>query len=212
MHRCENWDRGRFFRTEFDPEFLLAMVRIGDAAALRCLLERYRNYMRLLVRLQKIRRVRCKRDVESILEEIRLEIHRKTGLFRGVTEREFLSWLRRVIGEVLASQARYDSGERCRNPRFERALIDELDRSSVVLNKSFVANGSSSGRHRNQAVLLADALHELPDDHREVIILRQLEGLRFPDVACRLGQTEESVKSAWVQALARLRFTVESLR
>ena len=62
------------------------------------------------------------------------------------------------------------------------------------------------------AVLLADALHELPDDHREVIILRQLEGLRFPDVACRLGQTEESVKSAWVQALARLRFTLESLR
>ena len=92
----------------------------------------YRNYMRLLVRLQKFRRVRCKGDVESILEEIRLEIHRQTGLFRGITEREFLSWLRRVIGEVLASKARYDSGEQCRNPRFERALIDELDRSSLA--------------------------------------------------------------------------------
>ena len=52
----------------------------------------------------------------------------------------------------------------------------------------------------------------LADDHREVIILRQLEGLRFPDVACRLGQTEDRVKSAWVQALARLRFMLERLQ
>ena len=31
-------------------------------------------------------------------------------------------------------------------------------------------------------------------------------------MACRLGQTEESVKSVWVRALARLRFTLEGLR
>ena len=36
-------------------------------------------------------------------------------------------------------------------------------------------------------MLLADALQELPEDYREVIILRQLEGLSFPDVARRTG-------------------------
>ena len=54
-------------------------------------------------------------------------------------------------------------------------------------------------------MLLADALQGLPEDYREVIILRQLEGLSFPDVARRTGRTEDSVKNVWLRALARLR-------
>jgi RNA polymerase sigma-70 factor, ECF subfamily len=215
MHRCDLWDRGRSCGSEFDPEVLLVMVKTGDAGALRCLLERYRNYLGLLVRLQVGRLVRCKLDIESILDEIWRETHRNTALFRGASEREFLSWVRRVMGEVLANQVRRDSGAKTRDLRLERALVDELDRSSCALSESASASRSSPGRQeacRNQAVLLADALQELPNDHREVIILRQLEGLRFPDVACRLGRTEDSVKSVWVQALARLRFTLESLQ
>ncbi len=215
MHRCDNGDRGRLSGSRFDPEFLLVMVKIGDTAALRCLLERYRNYMRLLIRLQVAPRVLCKLDIESLLEEIWREIHKKTALFRGASEGEFLRWLRRVMGKVLADQARHDSGGKCLDLRDERALIDELDRSSSILDKNWAASRSSASQQearRDLAVLLADALQELPDDHREVIILRQLEGLRFPDVACRLGQTEESVKSAWVHALVRLRFTLEGLR
>ena len=52
-------------------------------------------------------------------------------------------------------------------------------------------------------MLLADALNELPEVYREVIVLRQLEGLSFPDVARRTGRTEDSVKNIWLRALAR---------
>ena len=48
-------------------------------------------------------------------------------------------------------------------------------------------------------MLLADALEDLPEDYREVIILRQLEGLSFPDVARRMGRTEDSVKNVWLR-------------
>ena len=61
-------------------------------------------------------------------------------------------------------------------------------------------------------MLLADALQGLPEDYREVIILRQLEGLSFPDVARRMGRTEDSVKNVWLRALARLRPMLEDLR
>jgi RNA polymerase sigma-70 factor (ECF subfamily) len=215
MHHCADRGCGRSSGAAFDPESLLAMAKSGDAAALGCLLERYRNYMGLLVRLQTGTVVRCKRDIESILEESSREIHRNTARFRGVSEQEFLRWVRRVIAEVLANQVRRDSGAACRDPRLERAFVDELDQSSFVLNKSFGASQGSSGQQKvreNQAVLVADALQELPEDHREVIILRQLEGLRFPDVASRLGRTEDNVKSVWVRALARLRFMLEGLR
>ena len=77
-----------------------------------------------------------------------------------------------------------------------------------ALNESLIAAHSSPSQQavrREQAVLLADALQDLPEDYREVIILRQLEGLSFPDVARRMGRTEDSVKNVWLRALARLR-------
>ncbi len=199
----------------FDPELLLVMAKGGDGIALGRLLERYRNYMGLLVRLQVGRRLRSKVDADDLLQEIWLEIHRKITLFRGGSEREFLTWVRRMIGSILANQVRRYIGTKGRDLRLERALADELDHSSRALNASLVAPQSSPSQQavrREQAVLLADALQNLPDDYREVIILRQLEGLSFPDVARRMGRSEDSVKNVWLRALARLRHTLDDIR
>ncbi len=198
-----------------DPELLLSLAKAGDRAALGHLLERYRNYLALLVRLQVGRRLRSKVDIDDMLQEISLEIHRKISLFRGGSEREFLAWTRRLIGSILANQVRHYLGTRSRDARLERALVDELDRSSFALNDGMIASQSSPSHQavrREQAVLLADALNELPEDYREVIILRQLEGLSFPDVARRTGRTLDSVKNVWLRALDRLRLSLEHLR
>jgi RNA polymerase sigma-70 factor (ECF subfamily) len=45
----------------------------------------------------------------------------------------------------------------------------------------------------------------LPDDWRELLILRHLEGLTFPEVAQRLDRSVDSVKKQWPRALAGLR-------
>jgi RNA polymerase sigma-70 factor (ECF subfamily) len=201
--------------SSFDPEFLLVLAKAGDGAALGRLLERYRNYVGLLIQLQVGRRLRSKVDIDDLLQEIWLEIHRKIGSFRGRSEREFLTWARRLIGSILANQVRHYFGTKQRDLRLERALIDELDQSSRSLNESLVASQSSPSQQavrREQAVLLADALQDLPEDYREVIILRQLEGLSFPDVARRMDRTENSVKNVWLRALARLRRSLEDLR
>jgi RNA polymerase sigma-70 factor (ECF subfamily) len=215
MNWCDNQEQGSDREAQFDPEFLLVLAKSGDGMALGRLLERYHNYMGLLVRLQVGRRLRSKVDIEDLLQEIWMEIHRKIALFRGESEREFLTWVRRVIGAILANQVRHYLGTKCRDLRLERALVDELDQSSCALNGNLVASESSPSQQavrREQAVLLADALQELPEDYREVIILRQLEGLSFPDVARRMDRTEDSVKNMWLRALARLRRMLENLR
>jgi RNA polymerase sigma-70 factor, ECF subfamily len=201
--------------SEFDPEFLLVLAKAGDGAALGRLLERYRNYVALLVRIQVGRRLKSKVDSDDLLQEIWLEIHRKIALFRGGSEREFLCWVRRLIGSILANQMRHYLGTKRRDLRLERALADDLDHSSLAMNQGLIASESSPSQQavrREQAVLLSDALQNLPDDYREVIILRQLEGLSFPDVARRMGRTEDSVKNVWLRALARLRGMLEDLR
>jgi RNA polymerase sigma-70 factor (ECF subfamily) len=87
-------------------------------------------------------------------------------------------------------------------------LAVDLDQSSRVLDRGLVAAQSTPSQQasrREQAVLLADALGRLPQDYREVIILRHLEGLTFPEVARRLGRTVDSVEKLWARGLARLR-------
>jgi RNA polymerase sigma-70 factor (ECF subfamily) len=215
MSWCDSHDQCRDSESVFDPELLLVLAKGGDGAALGRLLERYRNYVGLLVRLQVGRRLRTKVDIDDLLQEIWLEIHRKISLFRGGSEREFLSWARRLIGSILANQVRHYIGTKSRDLRLERALADELDQSSRALNESLIAAHSSPSQQavrREQAVLLADALQDLPENYREVIILRQLEGLSFPDVARRMGRTEDSVKNVWLRALARLRGMLEDPR
>ena len=115
MSWCDIHDQYREAESVFDPELLLVLAKGGDGAALGRLLERYRNYVGLLVRLQVGRRLRTKVDIEDLLQEIWLEIHRKIGLFRGTSEREFLSWARRLIGSILANQVRHYIGTKSRD-------------------------------------------------------------------------------------------------
>src|ERR1700733_15987709 len=134
MCRCDIHDQNREAESVFDPELLLVLAKAGDGAALGRVLERYRNYVGLLVRLQVGRRFRTKVDIEDLIQEIWLEIHRKIALFRGESEREFLTWVRRVIGAILANQVRHYLGTKGRYLRLERALAGELDPSSQAMN------------------------------------------------------------------------------
>lgn len=198
-----------------DPEQLLAAARAGEREARGQLLELYRAYLTLLARLETDRRLQGKTDPADLVQETFLEAHRDFDQFRGSTEKEFLSWLRQVLLSNLSNLVRRYLGTQGRDVRLERALAVDLDESSLALDRGLIARQSSPSQQavrREQAVLLADALGQLPDAYREVIILRHLEGLTFPQVAGRMGRTVESIKKLWARALARLRHNLgESL-
>jgi RNA polymerase sigma-70 factor (ECF subfamily) len=59
------------------------------------------------------------------------------------------------------------------------------------------------------SVVLANALAELSDEQREVIVLRSLEERDWPDVARRMGRTPGALRMVWVRALRRLRPLIE---
>ena len=191
-----------------NPEHLLQEARAGDPATLGRLLDLYRRYLALLARVQIGQRLQGKVDASDLVQETYLEAHRNFGRFRGTSEGQFVCWLRQILAAKLADQLRRYLGARGRDVRLEREIEDALDRSSVLLDRGLVAQQSSPSQqaaHREQAVLLADALAELPDDYRDVITLRNLEGLTFPEVARRMGRSLDSVEKLWMRALARLR-------
>jgi RNA polymerase sigma-70 factor (ECF subfamily) len=191
-----------------DPEQLLKMARAGDGEALGQLFELYRGYLELLARLQIGRRLQGKVDAADLAQETFLQAHDGFARFRGTSEGELVSWLRHILASRLEKLIRHYCGTRRRDVRLERQLVVELDQSSRLLDHGLLASGSTPSQRavrREQGVLLADALRQLPDDYREVLVLHHLEGLSMPEVARRLGRTLDSVKNVWLRGLARLR-------
>lgn len=190
------------------PEDLLKRAQSGDREALGFLLDRYRDYMELLARLRVSRRLQGKVDLQDLVQETFLKAHRSFSQFRGSSEAEWTAWLRQILATSAANQVRRYLGNKSRDPKLERELIDAIDESSRCMERAVAAKQSTPSQRavrREQAVLLADALALLPADQRETVILRHLEALSFPEVAERMGRTVDSVKKLWARGLARLR-------
>jgi RNA polymerase sigma-70 factor (ECF subfamily) len=158
--------------------------------------------------VQLDRRLKGKVDASDVVQETFLEAHRDFGQLRGTSEAELVGWLRQILVSNLANTVRRYVHTQGRDVRLERELAAELERSSQLLDRGLAARGespSSAALRGERAVLLADMLSQLNENHRTVIVLRHLEELTFPEIAERMGQSVDSVKKLWARGLTRLR-------
>lgn len=185
---------------------LIRRAQDGEAAAVGQLLEVYRSYIKLMARLQIDRRLQGRVAASDLVQETLLHAERHFAGFRGTSEGELIGWLRRVLASQVAGLYRHHTAQR-RDYRLECQLGAEIDQSSQMLLQGLVrpqSSPSGSAARREEAVLLADALERLPEDYREVILLRNLEGFSFDVVAQCLGRTVHSAKNLWTRALSAL--------
>jgi RNA polymerase sigma-70 factor (ECF subfamily) len=190
------------------PEGVLAALGRGDAAAAAALLAGYRPWLHLLARMQLGRRLRGRFDASDVAQQALLEACRALPAFRGTSEGELLAWLRQVLAHVLSHEVRRHGATRQRDAGREVSLDQALAESSRRLGDLLAASDSSPSTRaarNDDAVRLAAALARLPADYREVIVLRNLEGLPHEEVAARMGRGAGAVRMLWVRALARLR-------
>jgi RNA polymerase sigma-70 factor (ECF subfamily) len=193
------------------PEALLVLAR-ANPAILGRLFEQYTSYLTLLARLQIGRRLQGKVDAVDVVQETFLEAFRHFPQFRGTTEPELTAWLRSILAGRLTKVVRRYWGTQARDLRLERDLANDLEQSSRCIAEALIAPQSTPSQQaarREEAVVLANLLGRLPEDYREVLVLRHLEGLTFPEVAARLGRSLDSVEKLWTRALGKLRHILE---
>jgi len=183
-----------------------------DDGARGALLEKYRAYLELLARIELGRRLQAKVDAADVVQETFLQAHRSFSTFRGGSEEEFIAWLRKILSSKLVDLIRHFVGTRGRDVRRERDFEINLDQSSQAFDRGVMAFQCSPSEHLAQQELrtaFATALSRLPDEYREVIVLRHFEELPFAEVAERMGRSVDSVQKLWIRGLARLRQLVE---
>jgi RNA polymerase sigma-70 factor (ECF subfamily) len=195
------------------PEELIRRARGGDLAAVDRLLGLYRHYLSLVARSLIGPSLRARLAPSDLVQETLLEAHRDIARFEGVEESDLLAWLRQILVRNLTDQVRRHQAMG-RDLRREQSLDDLLERSDRPLQSALASPAISPSEHasrREQEVLLADALARLPDQYREVILLRNMDRLPFEEVAARMGRSSGAVRMLWVRALERLNRELEDL-
>jgi len=173
-------------------------------------LERHRDYLRLLARLQMDPRLHARVDPSDIVQQTMLQAVEALDQFRGADGAALAAWLRRILARNMAMAAR-DHGRDKRDVGRERSLQAALDRSSARL-ESWLADDRSSPSERlergEQVLRLASAVAALPEAQRDAVTLHFIRGLSAADVGAQLGRSPAAAVGLIQRGLRKLRETL----
>lgn len=172
---------------------LLARLRRGDEQAFRELVARYEA----LVRSYALGILGDRQEAEDAAQECFLRAYRRLGAFRG--EATLQTWLLRI----------------CRNHCLDRLRA----RPSVELVelRPDLADGASDTTESSVAIRvdrerLVNALAVLPEPLQQAVVLRELRGLSYEEVASALGLPIGTVRSRLSAARAQLQASLRASR
>ncbi|MFK7769837.1 MAG: sigma-70 family RNA polymerase sigma factor [Mariniblastus sp.] len=191
----------------------LASERSQKEASQSGYLAEFQPWLRLMAGLQLDSKWDRKFDASDIIQQTLLEAWKAEPNFEGDTKGQRIAWLRTILGRVISRQIRHYTGNEKRDPARELALQNSLNQSSMMLERMVTADEETPSVHadnREQQMIIADVLEALDEDHRRVIVLRNLQGLSHAEVAIKLGRTESAVRMLWLRALKQLRLEVLS--
>jgi RNA polymerase sigma-70 factor (ECF subfamily) len=174
-------------------------------------LERFREYLRLLARLQVDARFQGKVDLSGVVQQTLLEAHQAVEKLRLLDDSSLTAWLRRALANNLTDEIRR-LGRVSRNVRLEQSLEAALESSSSRLESWLAADQASPGEQalRNEQLLrLADALTRLPEEQRLAVERHHLQGRPLAEIAEELGRSRGAVGALLLRAMKKLRRLLE---
>jgi RNA polymerase sigma-70 factor (ECF subfamily) len=180
-----------------DDAEVIRRVRAGDTNLFGVLVDRYGARIARLVKGF----VRNEEDARDVAQDAFLKAFARLDRFDGRSA--FYTWLYRI-----AANTAMDHNKKVRRRpaplTLEESTREEDDRKGV----SPAAPGPSPQRGAMSAELrghIDAALESLPDVYREVIVLRELEGLSYDDISRALNVSRGTVESRIFRARERLR-------
>jgi RNA polymerase sigma-70 factor (ECF subfamily) len=186
--------------TALSDETLLAAARRGDARALEALLERHE------AQVYRFGMKMCgdPEDAKDVLQETLLAMARSVRDFRGASS--ISTWLYTIARSYCIKKRRRSKFA----PAEEASLdTDVAAEAKVLADTRAGADEALVGKQVERA--LERAIEGLEPMYREVLLLRDVEGLTAPEVAEVLGVTPQAVKSRLHRARLAVRESVAPL-
>src|SRR6516225_8004897 len=175
-------------------------------------LEPFRKYLTVLAELHLDRKLRGKLDPSDVVQQTMLRAYSGLGELRDTRPEVLVAWLRRILASTLADAAKHYDRDK-RHVALERSLEADLDRSASGFAAWLAADQTSpSGRAERDEELLrmVEALAELPERIREVVVLKHCQGWPLARIAERVGRSVPAVASLLRRGLEELRKRLRS--
>jgi RNA polymerase sigma-70 factor (ECF subfamily) len=148
-----------------------------------------------LIRLRLGPSLRAQLESRDILQTVMLKAFQKIQTIKEPAS--LMAWLSRIAQNEIRDQVDY-FGRRQRDMA-RRTPLDE-----AVEVPAPVRQALSQVILNEQGEELERALEALPDASREVIVLRKLEELTFPEISVRLGRSEDACRMLFARAMTDL--------
>lgn len=174
-------------------EALVLRAKAGEFEAFEMLFQRHRDLVYRFAYQMAPRRD----DAEDIVQEVFVRAYQNLHRYRD--EAKFTTWLLRIAGNYGTDRARMST---------RRHSLEQQEATGAL---SWMTVGSSTedpvenmaGDERRDAI--RKAIHALPDHHRNVIILRDIQEMEYPDIAQILNCTVGGAKLRVLRARRALR-------
>ncbi len=178
---------------------LVERVQAGDKEAFRMLVERHqRRAFSIAMSL-----VRDENDARELVQDAFLRVYKNIGSFQG--QSSFFTWLYRIItnlsidlirkpGRQVAELDENRVGTDSENPSKDFPFLSRIDGADPA---DVVRRGEIASR-------LREALAALPDYHRGVILMREIEGLSYEEMAQAMGVSKGTIMSRLFHARQKL--------
>jgi RNA polymerase sigma-70 factor (ECF subfamily) len=151
-----------------------------------------------------LRRLRVPALAEDVTQEVFMRLVQNAAEFKH--EARFLTWLYTIARNLCIDQLRKQSHRRHASLDQPRAGEPEgQPLAESISDPSPRASAERSATSAEVGVSIVRAVDSLPDDQREVFLLREVANLPFRDIAEITGVGENTVKSRMRYALDRLK-------
>jgi RNA polymerase sigma-70 factor, ECF subfamily len=175
------------------------------------LLEPFRKYLTVLASVHLDARLRGKLDPADVVQQVLLRACAAWPTLRIVEPAGVAAWLRKILASELADTVKHFHRDR-RAVERERSIEADLDKSVSGLVGWLAADTgtpSQKAAHSEDLLRLTDALADLPDRMREVVVLKHCQGWTLQQIADRLGKTVPAVASLLRRGLEQLRLRLD---
>ena len=189
--------------SDLSDELLLAAYREGDSQAFETLLIRYRGPIFNFL----LRSARDRGRAEELYQDVWMKVIERCDDFRG--DAKFSTWLYTIARNLCIDH------QRKMKFRGHASLDAPQSQSARPVGERVSSFGPSTEQLATGGLVrerIAHAVEELPDEQREVFLLRQLQGLAFREVAEVVGAPVNTVKSRMRYALEHLQRALSDLK
>ena len=186
---------------------LVEELRAGSEEAFTWLIERYHQPIYSLL----ARMIQDRADAVDLTQEVFVKIFRGIGSFHG--ESSLRTWIYRIALREASNQRRWWMRHKQQEVTIEQEISDNNSSTRVLLKDTLVDPGESPferAAHEEERMRVEQALHQVPEPYRTTLILRDVEGFVYEEVAEMQGVNLGTVKSRLVRGRAILRKLLES--